>query len=104
MRAILSERLAGFRSWSYAELAGRIDSGFLEHVENTASDSTEYQMEFQAFWDDKPHGNIRVTGSFSAEPQRPLFGFIPIYMPDESDSFILSPDGRFVGEDEKAVA
>jgi hypothetical protein len=61
-------------------------------------------MEFQAVWDGKPHGDVRVCGDLSAEPQRQLLGFIPIYIADVTDSFIMSPDGRFVDEHETPVA
>lgn len=104
MRKLLSEHLAKYRSWSYAQLAERVEHtrqacDCLEHIEGDASDGTPYQIELQAFWDDKPHGNIRVSGNLSAEPQRPLLGFLPIYIPDVIDDFIMSPDGRFVGEE-----
>jgi hypothetical protein len=109
MRKILSEHLAKFRAWSYAQLTERVvrdrkQHDCLEHVEGVASDGTQYQMEFQALWDHKPHGSIRVFGDFSTEPKRPLLGFIPIYTPDVTDSFIMSPDGRFVDENEAPVA
>jgi hypothetical protein len=55
-------------------------------------------MEFNVCWDDKPNAEVRVLGDLSAEPQRPLFGFIPIYTPDVADSFIMTPDGQFIGE------
>lgn len=99
MRYVLSQHLARYRSWSYVQLAARIgEDCCLETVERTASDGTEYQMEFQVFWDDKPHGDVRVVGDLFAEPQRPLLGFIPIYTPDVTDCFIMSPGGQFVGE------
>ena len=109
MRAVMSEHLAKFRACSYAQLAERVERdrrehNCLEHIEGTASDGTKYQMEFQVFWDDKPLGDIRVCGDLSAEPQRPLLGFIPVFMPDVTDSFIMSPDRRFVGDDESHVA
>jgi hypothetical protein len=109
MRKILSEHLTRFRTWSYAQLAERVERDrqahdCLEHIESTATDGTDYQIEFNAFWDDKPHRDIRVSGSFWAEPQRPLLGFIPIYTADVTDSFIMSPDGRFVDEHETPVA
>src|SRR5688572_29281066 len=103
MRKIVSEHLATFRTWSYTQLAERVERDrqahdCLERVEGSAPDGTRYQMEFQALWDDKPHGDVRVCGDLSAEPQRPLLAFIPIYTPDVTDSFIMSPDGKFVGE------
>lgn len=109
MHKILSGHLSRFRTWSYAQLAERVEHDrhthdCLEHLEGTAADGTEYQIEFNAFWDDKPHGDIRVSGSFWAEPQRPLLGFIPIYTADVTDSFIMSPDGRFVDEPETSPA
>jgi hypothetical protein len=109
MRKILSEHLAKFRTWSYAQLAERVERDrqmhdCLEVVEGTAPDGTQYQMEFQAMWDSKPHGDVRVFGDLSAVPHKPLLGFIPIYVSDVTDSFIISPDGRFVGEHETPVA
>ena len=109
MRKILSEHLAKFRAWSYAHLAERVERDrqahdCLEHIEGVAPDGTQYQIEFNALWDDKRDGDVRVCGDFSAEPQRPLLGFIPVYTPDVTDSFIMNPDGRFVGEYETPVA
>lgn len=52
------------------------------------------------FWDDKPNGAVRVFGDLSLHPQKPLLGSIPICTPDVTDSFIMSPDGNFVGEKE----
>lgn len=105
MQSILSEQLAEFRSWSYAQLAERVERDRREHeclasFEGTASDGTAYFIELNVFWDDKPNGDVRVCGDLSAVPQKPLLGFIPIYTPDVADSFIMSPDGQFVGEDE----
>jgi hypothetical protein len=106
MLEILGVRLASYRTWAYAALAERVESDnrngdCLDHFEGVGSDGTEYQLEFNAFWDDKPHGDIRVCGSLSAEPQKRLLGFLPIYTPDLTDSFIMSPDGSFVDEDEE---
>jgi hypothetical protein len=105
MHEALNTHLAVFRSWSYAALAERVEidnrnGDCLEHIEGVGLDGTEYQLEFNAFWDDKPNGDIRVRGALSAEPQRRLLGFLPIYMPHASEEFIMSPDGSFVDEDE----
>lgn len=73
----------------------------LGHIEDIAPDDTQYQREFLALWDGQPHGDIRVCGDLSAEPQKRLLGALPIYISDVNDNFIVSPDGRFVGEYEK---
>jgi hypothetical protein len=109
IRKVLSEHLAKFRAWPYASLAERVvrdrkTHDCLEFIGGTASDGTRYQMEFNVFWDDKPDGAVRVCGDLSAQPQRRLLGFIPVYTPDAADSFIMSPDGRFIGEGGTSVA
>jgi hypothetical protein len=111
MRRILSEHLAKYRTWSYAQLAEKIGrdpfwkpQDCLEHVEGTASDGTKYQVELNVFWNDKSNGEIIVSGDLSADPQRPLLGFIPIYTSDVTDSFIMSAEGQIVAEHGKRVA
>lgn len=108
LHQILSAQLAKYCSWSYSQLAERVERDrqahdCLEHFEGIALDGTQYQMEFQAVWDDKPQGDVRVLGALSTQRQKPLLGFIPTYTPDVTDSFIKSPDGRFVGESETPV-
>lgn len=105
MREILTEQLNRFRTWTYAQLAERVeqdrrDKECLEHIEGIAADGTAYQIEFQAFWDDRPGGAIRVHGSFSAEPQKPFLGFLPLYSSDVDESFLLDPAAHFLGEKE----
>jgi hypothetical protein len=94
--AILAEHLATFRAWAYGDLAARIGGGHLDTTERRALDGTEYSLTVDVFWDDKPRGDIRVIGDLSLN--RPLWGFIPLFFPDVCDSFIMRPDGRFVGE------
>jgi len=98
LRSLLAERLARFRTWNYAQLAEHVGRDCLEQVEGITVDGTAYQLEFQVFWDDKRRGNIRVFGDICVVPQKPLLGFIPIYTSDAVDSFIMGPDGQFVGE------
>jgi hypothetical protein len=61
-------------------------------------------MEFDVLWDDKARGDIRLCGSFWAYPRKRLLGLLPIYVPDVNDDFIMSPDGRFIDEDETPPA
>lgn len=56
----------------------------------TAPDGTQCCVEINAMWDDKPDGNIRVIASIDDGGWR---AFVPV-----SDSFIVAPDGSFVGE------
>lgn len=105
MAAILAEHLAHYRTWSYRRLAEEIDRTRREHgclgtAEGTAPDGTKYFIEVNVFWDDQPGGDIRVIGALSAMPQRRLLGFLPICIPDATDTFIMNPDGGFVGEEE----
>ena len=105
MRAILSQQLARFRAWTHAQLAERVERdrtahGCLDSSDGVASDGTAYFIEFNAFWDDRPGGDVRVCGYLSVASQRPLFGFVPIYRPDASQCFIMNPGGQFIGDDE----
>ena len=96
--------MARFRSWSYEALAERIErdkhhNDCLDYIEIVDKVGTVYYIEFNVFWDDKPQGDVRVCATLSAEPQRMLLGFLPIYRLDVTDSFIMSPEGIFVDED-----
>lgn len=98
MRTILADALATYRTRSYAELRSLVEAGFQDTFEVTGPSGSEYQVEIQFFWDDRPLGDIRVFGSIDGDEQRPLLGFIPIYFTCVTDSFILSPSGHFVDE------
>lgn len=107
--AMLAEHLAKFRKWPYAQLAEAVDRtrqerDCLEYVELTAPDGTRVSMEFNVFWDDKAGGDVRIAGDLAANGLKPLLGFIPIFTPDVTDSFIMRPDGSFVGEPDAKAA
>lgn len=51
---------------------------------------TEYQVEIEAVWDDRPGHNLRVLMSIDDGGLR---AFAPM-----TDDFIVAPDGGFVGE------
>jgi hypothetical protein len=88
-KSILSEYLSGYLSRSYAELAALVLAG-QSQTRVVLPSGSRYQLEVQFFWDDEPDGDVRVLGSVDDGGIR---AFIPI-----TDDFILSPDGRFVGE------
>lgn len=100
-RRVLAERLAEFRSWSYDALVAKIEYTLicdcLEHFEETYSNGTGYQMEFNVFWDGEEGGNVRVFGDLNANRHLPIPG-TGVYTSQVPDSFIMAPDGSFVGE------
>jgi len=89
-RSVLSEYLSGFRSRSYAELANFVLEHRVETREVVAPSGGQYQIEVEFFWDSQPNGDVRVVGSIDDGGFR---AFIPA-----TDSFIVSPEGRFIGE------
>jgi hypothetical protein len=88
-KAILATELDKLCACSYEELVGRL-LDTQETLELTAPSGVWYQIELQAFWDDKPGGNLRVIGAIDDGGWR---AFVPV-----TDGFILAPDGSFVGE------
>ena len=86
-KLLLSDELSR-RELPYAELFSLIDHS--ETVERTAPSGVNYQVETQVFVDDMSLQTLRVMGSIDDGGWR---AFSPL-----SDSFILSPDGSFVGE------
>lgn len=98
MDGVLSELLAKYCRWSYDRLATKVKQGSCDHYDDVAPDGTEYQVEVQFFWDDKPGGNVRVMADLCAEPQRRLLWILPIYIPHGISCFIMSPDGHLVCE------
>jgi len=99
MREALSNHLASFRSWSYERLTGHVEDGpfwkpqdCLDHIEGIAADGTQYQMEFNVDWINKAGEAIIVSGSLFAEPQKRLWGFLPLYSADVTDSFVVEPN------------
>jgi len=86
--ALLRDELAKYRTMSYAELAARVDAE--EHRVEHGPSGTEYQVEIQIIWDDKPGGDVRVMAWIDDGGWR---AFFPL-----GECFIMSPDGAFVDE------
>jgi hypothetical protein len=87
-RRILGAALDVYRSRSFAELAAL--AGESRQGEVLSPCGVRYQVEIQVFWDDRHEKNLRVLGSID---DGGLTAFVPL-----SDSFIVAPDGKFVGE------
>lgn len=87
-RTILAAKLAEYRAWPYARLAGRV--GDEDHFEIAGPSGADYHVEIQFFWDDHPIQTVRVMGSVDDGGLR---AFVPLCA-----SFLLAPDGQFAGE------
>jgi len=85
----IKKQLDIYRKRPYSELIKMIDANPVAY-EFRGNSGTLYQIEIQAFWDDKPNGNIRVTGSIGDGGLR---AFAPI-----SDDFLKNPRDEFIGE------
>jgi len=88
-RKILQWRISRYRAKPYAELVKLIDH--VQMHEATSVSGTKYTLEFDMLWDRDPDGDIRVIGEIDD-------GTFPSTFWPLSDDFILSPDGKFVGE------
>lgn len=88
---MLNQVLGRLRQVPYAELV----SNYLNQpdcIEVRGPLGEQYQVEIDAFWDDKTSGNLRVL--VAADQGRGWRAFSPL-----TSSFILAPDGSFVDED-----
>ena len=99
---VLEEQLDEFRKWPYESLAAEIERrrltpDWLASIEGVFTDGTEYQMEFNVFWENKPRGDIRVCGDLTSMYNRPIVLAGGGFMPDVSTDFIMRRDGSFVG-------
>lgn len=86
-RAVIAEEIRKLRERSYEELL-ELRSPVTDQV--VARSGKTYQVERQAFWDDKRRKTLRVLVSVDDGGWR---SFFPL-----ADDFIIAPDGSFVGE------
>ncbi len=87
MEEILSGEESRLRRMSYSELQRFVQPEVRELRGKTGA---EYQLEVQAFIEDKKRGHLRVMVDIDDKGWR---AFAPL-----GDSFIVTPDGSFVGE------
>jgi hypothetical protein len=85
---VLALELEGYQAMSYGELVRLI--GDPTAYERASRRGSEFQVEVQVFWDDRPQGNVRVIASVD---DGGWSAFFPL-----TESFIKSPDGKLVGE------
>ena len=87
-RAILLKESAKYREKSYGDLLTLLDQQDCYEIEG--SSGVRYQLEIQAFWDDKPNDVLRVRAVIDDGGIRAFFPMM--------EDFLIAPDGRFVGE------
>ena len=88
--SLLETELAALRQRPYQDLVIHMAAGPLS-CERVGVSGAKYQIEIQAFWDDRPGGNIRVMGS--VDDGTLLRATMPV-----SRDFIMAPNGSFIGE------
>jgi hypothetical protein len=89
-RAVLSQQLASYRERTYGDLVKLVGANSV--IEVGGPSGAEYQVEIEVMWDSpRDKVNILVLGAIDD-------GRLPGALSPLCDSFILSPDGRFVGE------
>ena len=89
-RAVLTQQLAPYRARSYADLVRMVGTNSV--IQACGPSGVEYQIEIEVMWDSPRHMvNILVIGGI--DDGRFLAALSPV-----CDSFILTPDGKFVGE------
>jgi hypothetical protein len=87
-REVLAAAIERLRSTPRDSLLRLIDESV--NYEVTGPSGTVYQVELEAWWDDRPSENLRVVVAVDDEGWS---AFKPI-----CDDFIVAPDGSFVGE------
>jgi hypothetical protein len=89
-RRVLDKRVAELRQHSYLDLkASWFGQPDCEQIKGPSG--AEYQVEIGALWDDRPKQTLRIV--VSVDDGRGWRAFSPL-----ADSFIVAPDGSFVGE------
>ena len=87
-KAILAKEMEIYRQRPYNDLQCILNTQDTADIE--ASSGVVYQLEFQAMWDDKEGGILRILKAIDDGGFR---AFVPL-----TKDFILSPDGPFVHE------
>jgi hypothetical protein len=89
---ILNDTVSRLRALSYVELTQKQSTG-VDAYEVTGASGAHYQIEVEAFWDAprRKGGNVRVI--VSIDDGKGWRSIAPM-----ATSFIVAPDGSFVGE------
>jgi hypothetical protein len=87
LRAILQAEIERLETLSYAELLKYLNEVEVKHSGESGGEDY-YQIEIQAFWDDRKTKNLRVMAAID---DGGLKAFKPI-----CDSLIITPEGKFL--------
>ena len=87
-RKIQNKEICSLRTKSYEELKRILEDSIKKDIKGESG--KVYQVEIQAFWDDKEDEDLRVSVLIDDGGWR---AFFPL-----CEDFIIAPDGSFVGE------
>jgi hypothetical protein len=87
-RELLAAKMVELRRLPYAGLLRFFE---VEAVELTGESGAVYQVEVEAYWDDRRRGHVLVMAAI--DDGRGWRAFVPM-----TDAFIVAPDGSFIGE------
>jgi len=86
--SVLAREMAHYRARTYADLVQLLDE--TTHIDTDGPSGTKYQVGIEVMWDGPSNGDLRVIGAIDDAGWR---AYVPL-----TASFILRPDGTFVGE------
>ena len=87
---LLTEHLAPYRAKPYSDLASQV--GAVIAFETKGPSGIDYNVEIMIMWDSPGEkANVRVMAAVDDQHW-------PAWFRPKSDSFIVAPDGSFVGE------
>ena len=89
-RTLLAHEYETWRKQSYQQLVSLMGRDCCEHTDVAGPSGTMYQLEVNILWDGEAGRDVRVIISIDDGGWR---AFVPL-----TDSFIMAPDGSFVGE------
>jgi hypothetical protein len=81
-KSILAKELTEFAARPFDKLVASIKHADVKNI--VGESGTNYQIEFDVFWDSKPDGNLRIMASIDDGGWR---AFFPL-----TDSLIMKPD------------
>jgi hypothetical protein len=93
-KAVLIKELAKYRGRSYRELSALVETPEAFFV--SAPSGTQYQVEVEGIWDDKPNGLLRVHGMIDGggiDPRHPMV-----------ECFLIAPSGKLIDVQESKPA